>query len=103
MAIKLRKPLVQILKTLTSKQAEYTSKSIKKEVEFTVYLDMERQQVQTRKRLRSLKKEISGLIKAEGFVPQQVFNGDETGVLGEKLPNCTFVTQEEKDNLLFIT
>ena len=54
MAILLRKALVRILMTLTSKQAEDGSKSLRKEVEFTVYLDIDRRQVQTRKRQRSL-------------------------------------------------
>ena len=52
----------------------------KKEVEFTVYLDMARRQVQTRKRQRSLKIDPVTLFKAEGLVPQQVFNGDKTGL-----------------------
>lgn len=35
-------------------------------------------------------------IDAEGFVPQQVFNCDETGLFWKKMPNRTFITQEEK-------
>ena len=34
--------------------------------------------------------------KAEGFVPQQVFDGDETCIFLKKLPNRTFITKEEK-------
>jgi len=42
------------------------------------------------------KKEFSDFIKAEGLVPQQVFNGDETGLFWKKLPNRTFITKDEK-------
>ena len=45
-------------------------------------LDMEMRQVQTRKRQSrrefNFKREFSDLIKAEGFVPRQFFNVDET-------------------------
>ena len=35
-------------------------------------------------------------MKAADFVPQQVSNGDKTGLLLKKLPNRTFITEEEK-------
>ena len=69
MAIKLSKPLVQMLRTLTSKQAEAGSKS--------------------------LKKKFSDLIKGESFVPQQIFNGDQTGLFLKKLPSRTSMAEEE--------
>ena len=47
---------VKIIRTLTSKQAEFGSKSLEKEVELTIYLDMERRQVQTIKSQRRLRK-----------------------------------------------
>ena len=43
---------------------------------------------------KSLQKEFSDLIKA-GFVPQQVFNADKTGLFWKKLPNRSFITEEE--------
>ena len=80
---------------LTSKQAEDGSKRSIKEVEFTVYLDMERRQVQTTKETEKFKKKISDLIKA-GFVKHQVFDGGETGLFFRMLSNRTFITEEEK-------
>ena len=35
-------------------------------------------------------------VEAEGFVPRQVFNYDETGLLWKKMPNRTHITQEEE-------
>ncbi|GBM71560.1 hypothetical protein AVEN_123669-1 [Araneus ventricosus] len=40
--------------------------------------------------------ETKNLKKAEGFISQQVFNCDETGLLSKKMPNTMFITQEEK-------
>ena len=48
-----------------------------------------------KKEVEKLKKEFSD-IKAEGFVPQQVFDGDKTGLFWNMLPNRTFIRQEEK-------
>ena len=36
------------------------------------------------------------LIEAEGYIPQQVWNCDETGLFWKKLPRNTFITKEEK-------
>ena len=36
------------------------------------------------------------LIEAEGYIPQQVFNCDETGLFWKKMPRRTFITMEEK-------
>ena len=41
-------------------------------------------------------KDFSDLIKAEAYVPKQVFTGNETGLFWKKLPNRTFTTDEEK-------
>ena len=35
-------------------------------------------------------------VKAEGFLPQLVFNCDETGLFWKKMPNRIYITQEEK-------
>ena len=35
-------------------------------------------------------------VDSEGLTPQQVFNGDETGLFWKKLPNRTYITKEEK-------
>nr|XP_053647227.1 tigger transposable element-derived protein 1-like isoform X3 [Cherax quadricarinatus] len=35
-------------------------------------------------------------VKAEGFLPKQVFNCDETGLFWKKMPKRTYITQEEK-------
>ena len=35
-------------------------------------------------------------VEAEGFVPQQVFNWDETGLLWKEMPNRSYIPQEEK-------
>ncbi|XP_014392726.1 PREDICTED: tigger transposable element-derived protein 1-like isoform X2 [Myotis brandtii] len=40
--------------------------------------------------------EFQEFIEAEGFVPQQVFNCDETGLFWKKMPKRTYITQEEK-------
>ena len=40
--------------------------------------------------------EFNGIIKKEGYFPQQVFNADEKGLFQKKLPNRTCITKEEK-------
>ncbi|XP_028658934.2 tigger transposable element-derived protein 1-like [Erpetoichthys calabaricus] len=40
--------------------------------------------------------EFGEFVEAEGFVPQQIFNCDETGLFWKKMPNRTYITQEEK-------
>ena len=35
-------------------------------------------------------------VEAEGFVPQQVFNCDETGLFWRQMPGRTYKTQEEE-------
>lgn len=40
--------------------------------------------------------EFSDFVKAEGYLPQQVFNCDETGLFWKKMPNRTYITKEEK-------
>ena len=50
----------------------------------------------SKKEAEKSKKEFSDLIKAVGFIPQQVFNGDETNLFWKKLPNRAFITEEEK-------
>ncbi|KAM8812653.1 tigger transposable element-derived protein 1-like [Rhynchonycteris naso] len=35
-------------------------------------------------------------IEAEGFIPQQVFNCNETDLFSKKMPRRTFITQEKK-------
>ncbi|KAK4324160.1 hypothetical protein Pmani_005163 [Petrolisthes manimaculis] len=35
------------------------------------------------------------LVEAEGYVPQQVFNCDETGLFWKKMPRRTYITKEE--------
>ncbi|GBM85365.1 Tigger transposable element-derived protein 1 [Araneus ventricosus] len=41
-------------------------------------------------------KAFSELIEANGYIPQQVFNCDETGLFWKKIPNRTYITAEEK-------
>lgn len=36
------------------------------------------------------------MVEEEGYVSHQVFNADETGLFWKKMPNRTFITQEEK-------
>ena len=38
----------------------------------------------------------SDRVNVEGFLPQQVFNSDETGLFGKKMLNKTYITKEEK-------
>ncbi|XP_066108863.1 tigger transposable element-derived protein 1-like [Saccopteryx bilineata] len=40
--------------------------------------------------------EFKDYIEAEGFIPQQAFNCNETGLFWKKIPKRTFTTQEEK-------
>ena len=49
-----------------------------------------------KKEAKKFKREFSDLIKAESFIPQQVFNRDKTGLFLKKLPNRIFITGEEK-------
>ncbi|GBL95582.1 Tigger transposable element-derived protein 1, partial [Araneus ventricosus] len=41
-------------------------------------------------------KTFSELIEANGYIPQQVFYCDETGLFWKKMPNRTYITAEEK-------
>ncbi|GBM30944.1 Tigger transposable element-derived protein 1 [Araneus ventricosus] len=41
-------------------------------------------------------KTFSELIEANGYIPQQVFNCDETGIFWKKMPIRTYITAEEK-------
>lgn len=36
------------------------------------------------------------IVKDKGYTPQQVFNADETGLFWKKMPNRTFLSEEEK-------
>jgi hypothetical protein len=40
--------------------------------------------------------DFSDYVKANGFIPQQVFNCDETGLFWKKMPRRTYITEEEK-------
>jgi len=40
--------------------------------------------------------DFSEYVKANGFIPQQVFNCDETGLFWKKMPRRTYITEEEK-------
>lgn len=40
--------------------------------------------------------DFSKLIKEKGYLPEQVFNADETGLFWKKMPNRTFLSKEEK-------
>ncbi|XP_028575874.2 uncharacterized protein LOC114592144 isoform X1 [Podarcis muralis] len=40
--------------------------------------------------------EFQDYVAAEGFLPQQVFNCDETGLFWKKMPKRTYITEEEK-------
>ena len=41
-------------------------------------------------------KKFSSLIAKEGYLPQQIFNCNETGLFWKKMPQRTFITAEEK-------
>ena len=41
-------------------------------------------------------KDFAKLVSEEGYVPQQVFNCDETGLFWKKMPRRTFITAEQK-------
>ena len=41
-------------------------------------------------------KKFEELVISEGYIPQQVFNCDETGLFWKKMPRRTFITAEEK-------
>ena len=45
----------------------------------------------------------SDYVKTNGFIPQQVFHSDETGLFWKKMPRRTYITEEEKEELDFIT
>ena len=36
------------------------------------------------------------MIEEGGYKPQQIFNMDETGLQWKKMPECTYITKEEK-------
>jgi hypothetical protein len=40
----------------------------------------------------------SDCVKANGFIHQQVFNCDETGLFWRTMPRRTYITQEESRN-----
>ena len=40
--------------------------------------------------------EFAAYVDSEGFIPQQIFNCDETGLFWKKMPRRTYITQEEK-------
>ncbi|XP_026550069.1 tigger transposable element-derived protein 1-like, partial [Notechis scutatus] len=40
-------------------------------------------------------KDFAKFVEAEGYVPQQVFNCDQTGLFWKKMPKRTYITQEE--------
>ncbi|KAF7235332.1 Tigger transposable element-derived protein 1 [Varanus komodoensis] len=44
----------------------------------------------------AFRKEFAEFVRAEGYVAQQVFTCDETGLFWKKMPNRTDITQEEK-------
>jgi hypothetical protein len=41
-------------------------------------------------------REIKDLVDKEDFIPEKVFNSDDTGLFWKKMPNRTHVTKEEK-------
>ena len=44
----------------------------------------------------AFKVEFAKYVKENEYLPQQIFNCDETGLFWKKMPNRTFITQEEK-------
>ena len=40
--------------------------------------------------VKKFQREFSEIIEAGGYVPEQVFNGDETGLFYKDMPNRTF-------------
>ncbi|XP_064078530.1 tigger transposable element-derived protein 1-like [Macrobrachium nipponense] len=41
-------------------------------------------------------KTFAEFVEAEGYIPQQIFNCDETGLFWKKMPRRTYITEEEK-------
>jgi hypothetical protein len=41
-------------------------------------------------------KKFKGFVDGEGFIPEQLFNCDETGLFWKKIPKRTYITREEK-------
>ncbi|XP_064109644.1 tigger transposable element-derived protein 1-like [Macrobrachium nipponense] len=41
-------------------------------------------------------KNFAEFVEAEGYIPQQIFNCDETGLFWKKMPRRTYITEEEK-------
>ena len=42
------------------------------------------------------KGELMEFIEEEGYTPDQVFNGDETGLIWKRLPDRTYITVSQK-------
>ena len=67
-----------------SKLAEGGLRNLRKEVAHIVWLGMGRLRVRNQEAAEEFVQDFSDYVKANGFIPQQMFNCDETGLFWKK-------------------
>jgi hypothetical protein len=87
-------PLVLVLKNLRLVKRGLTI--LKREQGFTVWLGMGKLPLQIKMLLKNLWRSLKDFVDREGFIPEQVFNCDKTGLFWKKMSKRTYITREEK-------
>jgi len=82
--------------TLSLRHHEGGLKNSKRGLESILSFVTARHLAQTRKGPKNFVRKFEQLVKEEGYIEQQVFNCDETGLFWKKMPRRTYITEEEK-------